>query len=316
MAPKLPASNDPLFGRRMIGVSLYLRGGLAAARDHLEHVLAEYVASDDRSQIIRFQFDLLVSVRVFIAWILWLQGLPDQAIRVAKNAVEDARTANQAFSLCYALAVGACPIAFLIGDLTAAEQYVRLLADQSTRYALALWSGVGRAYQGLLLIKQGGDDAAGAMRLRTGLDEAGAGAGLAVRLITCLLWSTEPSRRAGQGAHELSALEDAIDRSNATEEYWAIAELLRVKGELLLRQDAPGAVAMAEEQFRQALDWARRQGALSYELRAATSLARLLGGDGRPAEAEAVLRPVYDRFTEGFGTADLKTARAVLDAVR
>ena len=162
LAPKRPASNDPLFGKRMIGVSLYLRGDLAAARDHLERVLAEYVASDDRSQIIRFQFDLLVSARVFIAWILWLQGLPDQAIRVANSAVEDARTANHALSLCYALAFGACPIAFLIGDLTAAEQYVSMLVDQSTRYALALWGGLGRAYQGLLLVKQGGDDAAGA----------------------------------------------------------------------------------------------------------------------------------------------------------
>ena len=298
-----------------MGVSYYLRGDLAAARNHLERVLAAYAAADDRSQTIRFQFDLLVSVRVFMAWILWLQGLPDQAIRMANNAVADARTANQAFSLCYALFLGACPIAFLTGDLAAAELYVQRLVDQSTRYGLALWSALGRAQQGLLLIQRG-DAAAGSALLRTGLDEAGAGAGLAMRLMTCLLWSTGPSRRAGQAAHALSALEDAIDRCNATEEYWAIAELLRVKGELIVMQDAPGAVAMAEELFRQALDWARRQSALSWELRAATSLARLLGDDGRPTEAEAILRPVYDRFTEGFGTADLKTAREVLDALR
>ena len=73
---------------------------------------------------------------------------------------------------------------------------------------------------------------------------------------------------------------------------------------------------MAEERFRQALDRARQQGALSWELRAAVSLARLLADEGRPAEAEGILQPVYDRFTEGFGTADLKKAREVLDAVR
>jgi predicted ATPase len=92
--------------------------------------------------------------------------------------------------------------------------------------------------------------------------------------------------------------------------------LLRIKGELLLLQDAPGAVAAAEDYFRQALDWALQQGALSWELRAATSLARLLRNRGRSVDASACLQPVYDRFTEGFDTADLKTAKAVLDDLR
>ena len=91
-----------------------------------------------------------------------------------------------------------------------------------------------------------------------------------------------------------------------------MAELMRVKGELLLSQGAPGAAA-AEDHFRQALDWARRQGALSWELRAATSLARLLRNQGRPADAIACLQPVYDRFTEGFDTTDLITAKQLLD---
>jgi predicted ATPase len=91
--------------------------------------------------------------------------------------------------------------------------------------------------------------------------------------------------------------------------------LLRVKGELLLLRGTQEAEAAAEDHFRQALDWARRQGALSFELRAATSLARLLRNQGRSAaDATALLQPVYDRFTEGFDTADLKTAKALLDA--
>jgi predicted ATPase len=91
--------------------------------------------------------------------------------------------------------------------------------------------------------------------------------------------------------------------------------LLRVKGELVLLQGAAGARAAAEDHFRQALDWAR-QGALSWELRAATSLARLWRDQGRPAEGMALLQPVYDRFTEGFGTTDLKAAKALIDALR
>ena len=94
------------------------------------------------------------------------------------------------------------------------------------------------------------------------------------------------------------------------------AKLVRIKGELLLSQDAPGAAAAAEDHFRQSLDWARQQGALSWELRAATSLTRLLRDQGRSATATGVLQPVYDRFTEGFETADLRSARALLDTLR
>jgi predicted ATPase len=118
--------------------------------------------------------------------------------------------------------------------------------------------------------------------------------------------------RAGQTADGLAAAEQAIERAEHTKARWLLPELLRIKGELLLLP-AIEATAAAEDHFRQALDWARRQGALSLELRAATSLARLLHDQGSPSDAKTVLQPVYDRFTEGFDTADLKAARALLD---
>jgi predicted ATPase len=121
--------------------------------------------------------------------------------------------------------------------------------------------------------------------------------------------------RAGQIADGLAAAEQAIERAERTEARWLFPESLRIRGELLLLQAATGAAAVAEDHFRQALDWARRQGALSLELRAATSLARLRRDQGRSAEAIALLQPVYDRFTEGFDTADLKEARLLLDAL-
>ena len=105
-------------------------------------------------------------------------------------------------------------------------------------------------------------------------------------------------------------VEAGIEQSEAG---WLTPELLRLKGELLLLQGAPAVAETAEDLFRQALDGARRQEALSWELRAATSLARLLRDQGRPADAIACLRPVYDRFTEGFGTADLIAAKQLLD---
>src|SRR5207244_1337919 len=107
--------------------------------------------------------------------------------------------------------------------------------------------------------------------------------------------------------------EEAIVRSERNEERWAIAELLRIRGELLLLQGGSAAATAAEDHYQQALGWARRQGALSWELRAATSLARLLADQNRSTEAIALLAPVYNRFTEGFQTADLKAAKALID---
>jgi predicted ATPase len=89
-------------------------------------------------------------------------------------------------------------------------------------------------------------------------------------------------------------------------------EVLRLKGELLILQNESNA-AVAEDCFLRSLDWARRQGALSWELRTATSLARLRRDQGRRREAFDLLASVYGRFTEGFGTADLQSAKRLLD---
>jgi predicted ATPase len=121
--------------------------------------------------------------------------------------------------------------------------------------------------------------------------------------------------RLGDVPSGLAALDRALDRTERTEGRWYVAELQRIKGELLLLEGAPGPATAAEGHFRQALDWARRQGALSWELRAATSLARLLSDRGRSADARGLLQPIYDQFTEGFDTADLKAAKALLDAL-
>jgi predicted ATPase len=189
-----------------------------------------------------------------------------------------------------------------------------MLLDHSTRHALALWHALGRSHRGVLVIKRG-DVVAGLELLRAGLDEIGKGRVFAPSLVF-LTEMAEALGRAGEIADGLAATDGAIARSEQNEGRWAIVEFLRVKGELLLLQGAQGAVAAAEDHFRQALDWARRQGALSWELRAATSLARLRRDQGRAADALALLQPVYDRFSEGFDTADLKAARALLDALQ
>ena len=312
LAAKRSDPNDRLIGERMIGVSQYYLGDLLSARRHLERVLAHYVAPAQKWQFVRFQVDQWAGARAYLARILWLQGLPDQAMRTAERSVADARATNHAISLGLALAVAACPIALWAGDLAAAEHYVEMLLDHSTRHAL-------RALARLWPLLSGN---ARHPARRSRRPDYGCCAppspnqprpGPSARLFAFLI--SAASGRAGQIADGLPAIEEAIVRSEHTEERWLIAELLRIKGELLLLQDAPGAAAAAEDHFRQALDWARRQGALSWELRAATSLARLLRDQGRREEARELLAPVYDRFTEGFATADLKAAKALLDAL-
>src|SRR5262249_46363600 len=120
---------------------------------------------------------------------------------------------------------------------------------------------------------------------------------------------------AGDLAQALTTVDDALSRCQAREEGWYIAELLRLKGELMLAGKATGAAALSGELFLGGVDPAAGQDAHAWELRAATSLARLKVQQGRPTEAEQVLAPVYDWFTEGFETADLRAARAVLAAL-
>ena len=118
---------------------------------------------------------------------------------------------------------------------------------------------------------------------------------------------------AGQIADGLAAAEQAIERAERTEARWLFPESLRIKGELLLSQAATGAENAAEGHFRQALDWARQQGALSWELRAATSMARLWRDQARSKEARELLAQVYNRFTEGFATTDLRAAKSLIE---
>jgi predicted ATPase len=204
----------------------------------------------------------------------------------------------------------ACPIMLWVGDLAAAEQYIAMLLDHSARLALSSWGTLGRIFQNLCVVMRG-DPGHGLRQLRAGLDEF-----VAMSDSVSLMFLNELAvgfARAGQVTEGLAATEQAMERAERTGARSQFPESLRIRGELLLLQDATGAAA--EAHFRQALDWAGRQGALSWELRAATSLTRLLRDQGRSADAKALLQPVYDRFTEGFETADLETAKALLDAL-
>jgi predicted ATPase len=182
--------------------------------------------------------------------------------------------------------------------------------EHATRHALSMWHAYARCIQALLLIKRGNVDAE-ARVLRPAFDELRE-TRFSFHYTGFLAALAEALGGAGRATEGLAAIDEAIERSERTEERWSMAELLRVKGELLLLQGEPN---LAEAFWLQALDWARRQELLSWELRGATSLARLWHKQDRTIQARELLAPIYDRFTEGFGTADLIAAKAVLQAL-
>ncbi len=185
-----------------------------------------------------------------------------------------------------------------------------MLLDHAVKHALGFWQALCHSYEGQLLIKRG--DAAGGVRcFRTGLTELRE-AGYVLRLPGLLGALAEGMAAAGQVAQALMVIDEALAECEHTDERWSMTELLRIKGELLLLEGAPDAPAAAENLFQQGLNWARRQAALSSELRCASSLARLWHNRARSEESRQLLLPIYNRFTEGFATSDQGVARSLM----
>ncbi len=302
---------DRLIGDRMLGFSLYLLGDQAGARLHTERMLAGYVPAARRSDIIRFQFDQRVLARATLAEVLWLQGFPDRALQAASASIEEALAVGHESSLSYALAQAACSTALRAGDVKAAERYVSMLLQQPLQDMSGPWNSWGRCFSGLLRII-GGNSGEGIEILRSALDALPVNA-FHMRHSAFLGEMAGALCRSGDIAGALAGIDEALERAERNDELWCFAELQRLKGEIVLQTGRPAAAAEAEQSFHQSLDLSRRQGALSWELRTATSLAGLQRRQGRVAEARELLAPVYDRFDEGFGTRDLQAAKRLLD---
>jgi predicted ATPase len=303
-----------LVGERILGTSLFYLGDLTNARRHLDQMLgcSAALASQPHINTIRYHYDQLVAGRGTLARVLLLQGFPDQSARMAEDNVENALSVDHLASLCIALD-HAFLVVLEVGDLATTERYVSMLLEHSAKQ-LGFWQAWGHSYEGQLLIKRG-DFANGLRQLTTGIDES-RDAGFPVPYTPFLGAVAEGLAGTSRVADGLASINAVLARASRNEELWYFAELLRIKGMLVLDQGAPDAAAVAEEHFLQALDVARQQGALYWELRCGTSLARLWHNQGRNQEARALLSAVYDRFTEGFETADLRSAKTVLDLLR
>lgn len=296
---------DRLVGERMLALAQHYLGNQSSARSHIERMLASYVTRKSAPNFIRFQRAQDAAALDLFARILWLQGFPDQALRAVQNAVLIAQDTGHAASLCHTLANAACPLALYVGDFVTAQHFLAMLQERVAQHALTVWSALVHCLQGVLLIEQG--DITGLPLLRSALGEIDQ-VGFHARYPAYLGTLAQGLGTAGEVVDGQAAIDAALEWTDRHEERWCRAELLRVKGELFRRD---GSAAAAEDYYRQALEWARRQKELAWELRAAMSLARLWHQNDRTEEAETLLSSVYNRFSEGFETADLMTARAL-----
>ncbi|MFD2183648.1 ATP-binding protein [Rhodoplanes azumiensis] len=300
-------SSDVLVGERMIGDSLHFLGEQDAARQHIERMLATYRAPRHRSDLVRFQFDQVVTARMTLSRVLWLQGRPAQALRMATETVAAAEALDHPLSLCNLLAQAACPIALMIGDLDTARHWIALLIRLTTRDALHGWRTYATCFEGEALL-QSGDLAGGIARLQAGVDTLRKAT--FVQYLTCFLGQLAVGLcRADRLDEARTVIDEALTRCEATDEAWCVAELLRIKGEIAGRDPADTSAA---DWFARSLDVARAQKALAWELRTATSIAahaRRRGTDTRIGVA--TLRSVLGRLPDDAASADVVAARAV-----
>ncbi len=310
LAARQADTTDLLVGDRMVGYIFHLRGDQTQARRYIERMLSRYEVPVIGAQVIRFVFDQRATAQCFLARILWLQGFPDKAVRLARSIVDGALASNDVLSLCQTLVQAACPVAFFVGDLAAAEGYVTMLVDHSARQAFDFWQAFGRCFRGVLVIKRG-DVVDGVAILGAALEELRE-IQFGVYYGVFLSEFADALGRVGRAAEGLVAIDEALARSERNDERWYLAELLRIRGELVLRQRGPDAPREAERYFLESLDWSRRQQTAAWELRTSNSLGALWRDQNRADDARNLIARSYARFAEGFGTADLQAARQLL----
>ena len=303
---------DVLVGDRLVGTTMHYSGGQPQARYHLQRVLDLYIAPSDQRHTMWFHHDQRVMARTALARVLSLQGSLDQAIHNAQTSLVDAQAVDHILSVCYALGEAVCPIALMTGDLAAAERSVAMLNDMVTKHGVTVYKSLGPHLEGELLIRRG-EFAAGSTVLRAALGRLPTAGGVKRRNSWFLGVLAEGLAGAEQLTEALATIDEALAQADRSGQHWCITELYRVKGELLLQEAGDQSIPAAEDCLQRALGIAQEQGALFWELRAALSLARLRIRRDQQDDARRILAPVYDQFTEGFETADLKQARALLE---
>jgi predicted ATPase len=300
-------SGGLVLAHQACGTGHMLPGRFALSRSHLEEVLALYDPISHHSLGHQTGSHPQVVAQGYLGIVLLCLGFPDQALARINAAIAEARGLDHPPSLASSLFIGAL-LHSLGREIAALDERAGELIAVATEQGFPQWRAPGTIYRGWAKVKNG-DVADGISLLRSGSTAYRAtGAELWMPHFVALLAGACEIK--GQVDEALTLLDEALQIVERTGERWLEAELNRQKGRLLLRH---GHSEAAEELYCKALGIAREQEAKLWELRVATSLARLWRDQSRHPEARDLLAPVYGWFTEGFGTPDLKDAGALLD---
>jgi class 3 adenylate cyclase/predicted ATPase len=309
LAEKQRATVPLMLGHRLMGAALLYTGDIAEGRGHFDQAIALYEPAEHRPLVTRFGTDTAVAILVARSWALWLLGYPEAALRDADDALRNAREMGQAVTLMYALGNTAIPYT-LCGNRAAAAAQAQELAALAEEKASLFWKAAGMMNQGSVLALAGRDSDATEM-LISGIAAVRV-TGARLNLTFYLPHLARAHAELGQFEAAWRCIGEATTAAETTKETWGEAEIYRTAGEIALMSPEPDA-AKAQAHFERAIAIARAQKAKSWELRAATSLARLWRDHGKRQRARDLLAPVYGWFTEGFDTLDLKEAKALLN---
>jgi len=287
---------------------LFFLGTVASAHTHFTQGTALYDPQQHRASVFLYGDDEGVICHSFAAWTLWYLGSPDQALARSHKAVTLAQQVAHPFSLAYALMLSALFHAFC-REVRLTQERAEALISLATEQGFPHTRAQGSVLRGWTLAHQG-QAQEGIEQLRQGL-RAYRATGAEIQRPHFLALLAEAYGIMGQPEEGLMALTEALTLVDTTGERWYQSELYRLKGALLLQQNSDNQVE-AEACFHKALAIARSQQAKSFELRTATSLARLWQQQGKRQKAHDLLAPVYGWFTEGFDTADLIDAKVLL----
>jgi DNA-binding SARP family transcriptional activator/predicted ATPase len=309
LAGKHGTTGPLMIAHRLMGTSLMGTGNIAESLAHYEKAIVLYDPAEHRPMATRFGQDVSVVLLSYRAWTRWLLGHPESALADSDLALNVARKIGHGATLLYALAHASLTYLWT-GDYAAANALVEEAIALADEKAAVAWKAFGMMQQGSLLALTG--QASNATQILS----SGVGAWRSTGSTLWTPWYLSILAGAyaelGQSSDAWRCIDEAMTVVETTKERWCEAEVHRMSGEIVLRTPEPDA-AKAEAHFERALAVAREQQAKIWELRAAMSTARLWRDQGKRLQACDLLTPVYSWFTEGFGTLDLKEAKALLD---
>jgi predicted ATPase/DNA-binding winged helix-turn-helix (wHTH) protein len=284
---------------RMMALTLHFMGEFAEVRRFIGRIRQHPLRSARLEHDKEFYIDLEVATCTVSARNAWIEGHPDRASDMAREGLDRAMSIDSAVGICYTLGLGALPVAIWRGDLPGARRLTTMLLEYSGKYGLQFWQSWARLHERAVLSHEE------AGREPSSLPSTGRDPTLTAIQI-----------EANSTLREDFVPAEALARVESGQESWCAAEILRVAGEAVRRAAAQDSAQAAEALFHRSLDLARRQNALSWELRTATSLARLWRDQHRVGAARELLSAVRDRFSEGFQTRDCLKADALLQDLR